>query len=368
MKVVFDKIASATRNARITRESLLTDRIESREGMVIAVRVKGSKPVYNTVEDVHGRMIGLNDGDILAGVLGSRRALRGYAGVVPDRLSPGDTLEILNLGGVLGRCTSANLDLGPPLKAEVLGAVLSFPFLAERRGVLATIKDNAVPWAASLSKSAPVIYISGTCMSAGKTFAAGEIIRYLTRKGLRVAGGKLTGVSLLRDTLIMGDRGAVKSLSFSDAGVVSTSGAVSVPVSKGILNALNREEPDCLVIELGDGIMGEYGVQAILDDRELMAASALHVLCATDPVAAWGAAELYRERFKRRIGVISGPATDNAVGRSFIEEKLSLPAVNARLEPDKLGSMVETAVLEAGGDSAAEEPSSGAGRMILEAA
>lgn len=347
MKVTFDKIASATRNAQIAKDSLLTDRIEPREGLVLAVRVRGSKAVYNTVEDVHGRMIGLNDGDILAGVLGSRRALRGYAGVIPEKIARGDLLDILNLGGVLGRCTSGNLDIGPPLKAEVLGAVLSFPYLGQRRGVPASVKDNAVPWADSLEPSAPVIYVSGTCMHAGKTLACGEIIRHLTRRGLRVCGGKLTGVSLLRDTLTMCDRGAVKSLSFSDTGVVSTSDAVSVPVSKGLLNALNREEPDCLVIELGDGIMGEYGVQAILDDDELMRVSALHVLCASDPVAAWGAAKLYKERFKREIGVISGPATDNAVGREFIKGTLGLLAINARLEQAKLGALVEEAVLKA---------------------
>ena len=62
-------------------------------------------------------------------------------------------------------------------------------------------------------------------MNAGKTFACGEIIRYLARRGNAVCGAKLTGVSLLRDTLSMVDRGAVKSLSFTDAGVVSTTGA-----------------------------------------------------------------------------------------------------------------------------------------------
>ena len=52
--------------------------------------IRGTKTVYNTIEDVHGRMIPLNDGDVVAGVLGTRRALRGYAGVVPDS---GDGLQ-----------------------------------------------------------------------------------------------------------------------------------------------------------------------------------------------------------------------------------------------------------------------------------
>ncbi|MBI3548860.1 MAG: hypothetical protein HY078_07470 [Elusimicrobia bacterium] len=347
MKIVLDKIASTTRNARIPREVLLSDEIPAQEGMVLAVRIHGRKTTYNTLEDVHGRMIELNDGDVIAGVLGSRRALRGYAGAVPPSVKVGDMLDVLNLGGVIGKCTSINLELGKPLQAEVLGQILSFPVLGERQGVPASIKADAIAWADKLGKTAPIVYVAGTCMNAGKTFACGEIIRHLAKQGYRVCGGKLTGVSLLRDTLSMVDRGAVKSLSFNDLGVVSTSEAVSVPVSKGIINALNKEEPDCLVIELGDGILGEYGVQSILGDDELMGAASIHVLCATDPVAAWGAVELFKGRFKREVGVISGPATDNAVGKEFIENKIGVPAMNARIEPGKLGEFVEARVFGA---------------------
>ncbi len=344
MKVTLDKIASTTRNAKIPREVLLSDQIEAKEGMVLAVRVHGTKTVYNTLEDVHGRMIGLNDGDVIAAVLGTRRALRGYAGHVPATVKVGDRLDILNLGGVIGRCTSVNLEIGKPLQAEVLGQILSFPHLGERVGVPASIRTDAIAWADKLEKSAPVIYVAGTCMNAGKTFACGEIIRYLTRKGYRVCAGKLTGVSLLRDTMSMVDRGAVKGLSFTDLGVVSTTGAVSVPVAKGILNALNKEEPDVLVIELGDGILGEYGVQEILYDDELMNAASVHVMCANDPVSAWGAVELFNNRFKRKVDLITGPATDNAVGKEFIEGQIGVKAINARIEHDALGAFVEKAV------------------------
>ncbi|MBI5597607.1 MAG: hypothetical protein HY928_16070 [Elusimicrobia bacterium] len=341
MKVVFDKIASTTKNAKVAREALLSPEIPAQEGIVVAVRVIGTKSTYNSVEDLHGRMTPLNDGDILAGVLGSRRALRGYAGVVPDRVHVGDKLDILNLGGVIGRCTAGNPELGKPLQAEVLGVVLSFPYLGERTGVPATIRDNAVPWADTLDPSAPIVYVAGSCMQAGKTSACCEIIRVLSRRGRKVAAAKLTGVSLLRDTLGMNDRGAALSLSFTDAGCASTSEAVAVRVSKGLINALNKEKPDCLVVELGDGIMGEYGVQAILQDKELMAAGTAHVLCATDPVAAWGCAELYKNHFKLPVHVISGPATDNAVGKDFVEGRIGVPALNARLDPEALGAAVE---------------------------
>ncbi len=344
MKVTLDKIASTTRNAKIPREVLLSDAIQAKEGMVLAVKVHGKKTVYNTLEDIHGRMIDLNDGDVIAAVLGTRRALRGYAGHVPASIKVGDKLDILNLGGVIGKCTSVNLEIGKPLQAEVLGQILSFPHLGERVGVPASIRTGAVAWSDKLEKSAPIIYVAGTCMNAGKTFACGEIIRYLAKKGYRVGAAKLTGVSLLRDTMSMVDRGAIKGLSFTDAGVVSTTGAVSVPVAKGLINALNKEELDCLVIELGDGIMGEYGVQEILKDSELMGAAAAHVMCANDPVSAWGAVELFTNRFKLKVDVLSGPATDNAVGKEFIENQVGVKAINARIEQEVLGQFVENAV------------------------
>ncbi len=345
-RVRLDKIASSTRNARIGREAVVAGSVRAEEGMVVAARVRGTKARYNTLEDLHGRMIRLDDGDLIAGVLGSRRALRGYAGVVPDRIEPGDRLHLLNLGGVIGRCTSEHLELGPPLEAEILGTVLSFPFLGERRGVPATIREGAVGWADRLEPTAPIVLVAGTSMESGKTHAAGEIIRHLAKRGSRVCGAKLTGVSLLRDRLSMQDRGAFRCLDFTDAGVVSTTDANAVPVAKGLLNALNRERPDVIVVELGDGILGDYGVARILEERELMASTALLVLCANDPVAAWGGVELFRHRFGRDVDLVSGPATDNAVGREFVERKLGIPAANARTDHGRLGLLAEARLVD----------------------
>jgi hypothetical protein len=221
-RVRLDRIASATRNARLTPDVILGDEIRAEEGRILAVRIETDKSSYNTVEDVHGRMVALRAGDVLAGVLGSRRALRGYAGVVPTAIAVGDTIEVLNLGGILGRCTSVNPDIGPPFQATVLGAVLSFPDLGDRIGRPATIRDGAIPPADDITASVPVVYVAGTCMNAGKTVAATELVRGLSRRGYRVGAVKLTGVSLMRDTLGMLDAGAVAALTFNDAGVAST--------------------------------------------------------------------------------------------------------------------------------------------------
>ncbi|HUP18911.1 MAG TPA: hypothetical protein VM778_03035, partial [Gemmatimonadota bacterium] len=170
-----DRIASATRNARLSRDVVLGPDVVAEEGYVVAVRILEDKATYNTVEDVSGRMVPLRAGDVLAGVLGSRRALRGYAGEVPARIEVGDEIHVLNLGGVLGRCTSVNPEVGPPFRAEVLGAVLAFPELGDRIGRPAHILDGAVPPADALTATAPVVWVAGTCMSRGTTAAAAEI-------------------------------------------------------------------------------------------------------------------------------------------------------------------------------------------------
>ena len=345
-RVRLDRISSSTRNAHLTPEVIVGDRIIAAEGYVLAVRILEDKSSYNTVEDVTGRMVALRAGDVLAGTLGTRRALRGYAGVVPPTIAVGDTIEVLNLGGILGRCTSVNPEIGPPFTAAVLGAVLTFPELGDRVGRPSHIRDLAVPPADRLESGVPVVYVAGTCMNAGKTVAATELVRGLARSGLRVAAAKLTGVSLMRDALSMQDAGAVAALTFNDVGIASTHAGVTVATAKGIFNRLAQSRPGVIVAELGDGILGEYGVQDILHDPELMTVGAAYVMAAPDPVACWGAAELMRREYNLPITAITGPATDNEVGITYVQAELGLAAHNARRDADGLVGAVRNALDE----------------------
>ena len=348
-RVKLDRISSSTRNAHLAPEVIVGDRIVAAEGYVLAVRILEDKSTYNTVEDVTGRMVALRAGDVLAGTLGTRRALRGYAGVVPPTIATGDTIDVLNLGGILGRCTSVNPEIGAPFTASVLGAILTFPELGDRIGRPAHIRDLAVPAADRLESRVPVVYVAGTCMNAGKTVAATELVRGLTRSGLRVAAAKLTGVSLMRDALSMQDAGAIAALTFNDVGIASTHAGVTVATAKGIFNRLAQSKPDVIVAELGDGILGEYGVQDILHDRELMGVGAAYVMAAPDPVACWGAAELMRREYGLPITAVTGPATDNEVGVTYVHAELGLAAHNARRDPDGLVAAVRSALEERAG-------------------
>lgn len=220
---VVDKLASVAQHSDVGFELRLSADIPCEEGVLLAVRVLNNKTRYNQLELTSGRMATVNQGDIIVGALGHRNALRGYSGHLPTELAVGDRIQILNIGGVLGVCDSANPDVGPPFDCEVLGTVLSFPYLGERIGVPARVGADTLDYDAVLNtRGVPVVALAGTCMDSGKTAAACAIVGRLRHRGLHVAACKATGVSLRRDILAMEDAGARETMIFSDLGVVTT--------------------------------------------------------------------------------------------------------------------------------------------------
>lgn len=342
MRSVFvDKVASVAQHNKLGNQLRLTSDIPCEEGVLVAVRVLNNKARYNQLELTSGRMATVNQGDIVVGALGHRKALLGYSGHLPEALEVGSTIQILNIGGVLGICDSANPDVGAPFDCEVLGTVLHFPYLGERIGVPARVGAKALDENAVLNtRGVPVVALAGTCMDSGKTAAACAIIGRLRHRGFRIAACKATGVSLRRDILAMEDAGASDSMIFSDLGIVTTTADNGPALTRALLSSLAELKPDVIVIELGDGLLGAYGVEAILADSDIRHAFTAVVLCANDPVAAWGGARILREQFDIEPAVVTGPATDNAVGIDQVNERLSLPAINALSHGVALGDTI----------------------------
>ena len=137
--VIVDKIASVTQACASARNCACSDDIPAEEGVVIVAEMLNNKSTYNTLELASGRMAKVGKGDIVVGALGPRRALFGYSGHVPSSLKPGDIIQMLNIGGVMGICDSATPDKGKPFDCRVLGVVLQFPYLGERIGVPARV-------------------------------------------------------------------------------------------------------------------------------------------------------------------------------------------------------------------------------------
>ena len=331
-----DKIGSATSPLALSRTVLVTDlSAKPRAGDVVVVRALTDSATYNMLELPSGRLAKINPGDLLLGVLGRRRALKGFVGDVPTTIEPGDHLHLLNMGGVIGFCTGHHSSLSDAISVEVLGLV------ADESGEVRNIADAALPVRTKLGETAPIVMIAGTSMNSGKTYAATELIKQATRAGLRVAAAKLSGVACLRDTLNMADHGAFATASFLDCGLPSTVGAGDLaPVAKAIISKLNEKAPDLIVLELGDGILGGYAVDTLFDDAELRDATAAFVFCASDYVGAWGGIELLRRR-GIKVDLIAGSVTDSQMGQDYIETEFGVPAANARRDGARMFARIK---------------------------
>ena len=339
--VVVDKIASVTQARGLGHELRISEDIPCEEGVILVVEVLTNKSTYNQLELTSGRMAKVAKGDIVVGALGHRKALFGYSGHVPTAVKPGDVIQMLNIGGVLGICDSVNADKGRPFDCRVLGVVLQFPYLGERIGVPARIGYKPLDLAATLeTRDVPVVALAGTCMEAGKTAAACAIIARMRHRGLAVHAFKATGVSLRRDVLAMEDAGARKSMIFTDFGVGTTTAKVGPALTRTMLSEMSQGTPDVIVFELGDGLLGTYGVEAILSSADIRSAITALVLSANDPVAAWGGVKLLRERFGIEPATVTGPATDNQVGVDIIADQMGVSAFNAITSGAALGDRV----------------------------
>ena len=342
--IMVDKIASVAQSCGLTHELRIATDIPAEEGVVLAVEILTNKANYNTLELASGRMAKVSRGDVVVGALGHRRALFGYSGHLPSTVQPGDVIQMLNIGGVLGVCDSVNPEKGRPFDCRVLGVVLQFPFLGERIGVPARVGSRALEQATLLdTRGVPVVALAGTCMEAGKTAAACAIVSRMRHRGLAIDAFKATGVSLRRDILAMEDSGARRSMIFTDLGIVTTTPRSGPALTRTMLNEMAAGQPDVIVFELGDGLLGAYGVEAILEAEDIRTALTAVVLSANDPVAAWGGVKLLRERFGIEPCAVTGPATDNAVGVDIIREQMGVAAYNAMTSGAELGDHVITA-------------------------
>jgi hypothetical protein len=339
---IVDKIASVAIGTEIGREIRTSAEIPCEEGVLVAVEVLNNKSRYNTLELTSGRMAQVKRGDIIVGALGHRKALFGYSGHIPEKLSPGDLVQLLNLGGVLGVCDSVNPNQGKPFDCRVLGVVLDFPYLGERIGVPARVNNVPIKDLSPLNLAdTPIVAFAGTCMDSGKTAAACAVISRFSQRGLTVDAFKSTGVALQRDILAMEDAGARNTRIFTDHGVVCTTSDNAPELTRKLMVGLASEKPDVIVFELGDGMLGAYGVEAILLDPEINKALSGVVLCANDPVGAWGGVKLLREEFNIEPIAVTGPATDNLVGIEIIERRIKVRAANALTHGADLGDLIQ---------------------------
>lgn len=331
-RLVIDKIGSVTKNLNLSHEQAVSEDILTEHGAVLAVEVLEDKTIYNVLELPTGRMSKLKKGDVIAVALGERAGLKGFVGVMPKDLRVGDVINLLNMGGVAGECLSANKkEVGDPLRVQVMGAIVDV------HGKPMNINQKKLfEEADKIESSIPLIVTTGTGMDAGKTTVSAQIIKALNRMGLTLSGAKLSGVGAIRDLYEMSDYGVKGTVSFIDCGISSTANIPSdrlVRVAKGAINYLSdKEKPDAIMIEFGDGLYGRYGVHGLISDPEIQSKVRLHIGCARDPVGAIKLAEECKA-LGLPLDIIAGPVTDNSVGQDFVRDQIGLFPFNV-FEPN----------------------------------
>lgn len=265
-----------------------------------------------------GRRAELTQGALVVGALGHRHATLEATGTWQ---SVGDDgrMEILTGGGLLGRCTSLSMMLPPLPEIQYRGHV-------HRADDPLNMKDFVKRSAGAGDFRTPTVVVIGTSMSAGKTTAAGIVIRRLKAMGLKVAAAKVTGAGRYRDILSFHDAGADFVCDFVDAGLPST----ICPEAKYreslqlLLTKLAAASGDVAVIEIGASPLEPYNGSVAMN--ELRDTTRMTLLCASDPYAVMGVVDA----FDRRPDLVTGPASNTLAGVELVNNLTGLTCLNVR--------------------------------------
>src|SRR5262249_62248328 len=114
--------------------------------------------------------------------------------------------------------------------------------------------------------------------------------------------------------------------SFLDCGLPSTVDMSDLaPVAKAIIARLNESNPDLIVVELGDGILGGYSVESVFDDHEFRHAMKVLIFCASDYVGACGGVELFRRRGIEG-DLVGGSRAGSEMGEGYNGREINVPS------------------------------------------
>ena len=134
------------------------------------------------------------------------------------------------------RVTSDHPELGPALQVKVVGAAM---VESEGMWVHARLQDHAIPLVETLTSSAPLIFVGGTAMDTGKTWA-GVVNWFSDSRELDIAWQqqRLPVLPSMRDVRLIERHGAVATATFTDTGIVCSASKTMAQNVKGIIKHL----------------------------------------------------------------------------------------------------------------------------------
>lgn len=337
-KIKLDKIPSVFKNVNLSKEVLIDNHIPAEEGAMVIVQAEENSGKKDVLEFIGGRLGIVLKGDIFAGVLGCRKALVEFAGEVPKKIKVGDELYLLCEGGIIGDICGVYEAWGKPMKVKVLGA------LVDEKGQPQLLKQFALPKIKDDPRKIPIICLLATRMDSGKTIMACKIAHYLKRFDKKVVAIKPTGVSYQQDPYKLLDNGVESVFEFTDTGLPSTCNGNVKRVIESTINLINYAKltnPDLILMEFGEGVIGEYHVLDLLKYQPISSQFSYVVLAANDLTGILGAKDILYKECKLKIDLVTGPVANSHLGVELIKKYFQLSAESNQHEIPKTIAAIE---------------------------
>lgn len=315
------KRAFATR--RVTLEQgthLMHGRCKPLAGDLLLARVDRLGQ-HTGVQLPHGRRARIFPGDEIVVAYGARYAPNQFEAVVPDSLAP---CHLVAAGGMASLVRSRHERIKRATDITPLGLIVN------DAGRVLNLRDFSLPDVAVEQRlKVPVVAVAGTAMDAGKTTAAADFIRGLSRAGLRIGAAKVTGTGACGDYFAFVDAGAVEVLDFTDVGFGSTcdlSRETLDAILLQILAHLSAADVDAVVVEVADGLL-QAETAALLRSPVFAELVDSVLFCAADALGARGGVEWLEEQGLHVSG-IAGSLTAAPLAAREAAAATRLPVFN----------------------------------------
>lgn len=316
------KRAFVTRRANLGRAVALSQAGAPRSGdLVLASVVElGHHPKLETRE---GRRAQLHVGDDIVVVYGARYAPDQFEAVVPANVSPCD---LVASGGIAAHTLARHAKVRKPTMIAPLGRLIG------ANGAPLNLDQFALSAEAPNAPVRNVIAVAGTSMNAGKTTVAVNLIRGLTRGGVRVGACKVTGTGSGGDYWAMLDAGAARVLDFTDAGFSTTAGMDISLVERGahrLVSELEASDVDVVVVEIADGLLQKETAALLSPPSAFAARLDAIVLAAADSMGARAAAHWMSAR-NLPLRAVSGLVTASPLAAREAQAGMNIEVLSTK--------------------------------------
>lgn len=277
-------------------------------------------------------------GDFIMCAFGTRYATNQLEGYVPTYYLK--EYDILGQGGVVGQMTSihSKFEAKGSTKIELIG------YVTDKDGNVQNTKELAgklTPFRAEKTTPSKIILSLGTSMDSGKTSTAAFLANGLSKAGKKVAYVKLTGTVYLKDKHYVQDHGAFTATDFSDYGFPSTFMCENdelLDLHQTLVDDMDKENPDYIIMEIADGILGRE-TKALIEDERFKNHVHSVIFSAGDSMSA-----LMGEQFLKNLGYdiigISGLFTIAPLLKKEVELQTKTPI-------HKRENLMEASILDA---------------------